>query len=151
MRLEMGSAKSWWRHQIFSALLALCAGNSPVTGEFPSQKPVTRSFDIFFGLRLNKRSSKQSRRRRFETPSRSLWHHCNMVGILSGFHVFIYNWLSPFFFRCESIGSTDLTALAAGLSENSSLGELWVSHNQLTDSAAFTEKLATALKVIVKI
>ena len=39
----------WWRHQMetFSALLALCAGNSPVTGEFPSQRPVTRSFDVF--------------------------------------------------------------------------------------------------------
>ena len=37
---------SWWRHQMetFSALLALCAGNSPVTREFPSQRPVTRSF-----------------------------------------------------------------------------------------------------------
>ena len=46
----------WWRHQMetFSALLALCAGNSPVTGEFPSQRPVTRSFDVFFDLRLNK-------------------------------------------------------------------------------------------------
>ena len=28
------------------ALLALCAGNSPVTGEFPSQRPVTHSFDV---------------------------------------------------------------------------------------------------------
>ena len=35
-----------------SALLALCAGNSPVTGEFPSQRPVTRNFDVFFDLRL---------------------------------------------------------------------------------------------------
>ena len=43
----------------FSALLAICAGNSPVTGEFPAQRPVTRSFDIFFDLRLNKRLSKQ--------------------------------------------------------------------------------------------
>ena len=36
---------TWWRHQIetFSALLALCAGNSPATGEFPAQRPVTRS------------------------------------------------------------------------------------------------------------
>ena len=53
---------SWWRHQIetFSALLAICAGNSPVTGEFPTQRPVTRSFDVFFDLRLNKRLSKQS-------------------------------------------------------------------------------------------
>ena len=44
---------AWWRHQIetFSALLALCAGNSHVTGEFPSQRPVTQSFDVFFDLR----------------------------------------------------------------------------------------------------
>ena len=41
---------SWWRHpmETFSALLALCVGNSPVTGEFPSKRPVTRSFDVFF-------------------------------------------------------------------------------------------------------
>ena len=71
---------TWRRHQIetFSALLAfLCAGNSPITGEFPSQRPVTRSFDGFFYLRLNKRLIKQSWGWWFETPSRSLWHHCN--------------------------------------------------------------------------
>ena len=40
----------WWRHQMetFSALLALCAGNSPVTGEFSAQRPVTQIFDVFF-------------------------------------------------------------------------------------------------------
>ena len=56
-----------WRNQMetFSALLALCAGKSPVTGEFPSQRPATRSFDVFFDLRLNKRLSNQSRRRWF--------------------------------------------------------------------------------------
>ena len=45
---------TWWRHQmeLFSALLALCVSNSPVTGEFPAQRPVTRSFDVFFDLRL---------------------------------------------------------------------------------------------------
>ena len=71
----------WWRHQMetFSALLALCAGNSPVTDEFPSQRPVVRSFDVFFDLRLNKRLSKQSRRRRFEMPSSSLWRHCKAL------------------------------------------------------------------------
>ena len=47
--------------ETFSTLLALCAGNSVVTGEFPSQRPVTQSFDVFFDLRLNKRLSKQSR------------------------------------------------------------------------------------------
>ena len=71
----------WWRHQmeIFSVLLAICAGNSPITGEFPAQKPVTWSFDVFYDLRLNKRSSKQSRGCWFETPERSLWRHCNVV------------------------------------------------------------------------
>ena len=71
---------SWWRHQMetFSALMALCAGNSPVTGEFPSQRPVTRSFDVCFYLRLNKRLSEQSWGWGFETPSRWLWRHCNV-------------------------------------------------------------------------
>ena len=70
---------TWWRHQMetFSALLALCEGISPVTGEFPSQRPVTRSFDVFFDLRMNKRLSKQPRGRGFDTPSRPLWRHCN--------------------------------------------------------------------------
>ena len=47
--------------EAFSALLALCVGKSPVTSEFPLQRPVTRSFDVFFGLRLNKGLSKQSK------------------------------------------------------------------------------------------
>ena len=70
---------TWWRHQmeIFSALLAICAGNSPVTGEFPAQRPVTRSFAVFFHLRLNKRLSKQSWGWWFETLSCPLWRHCN--------------------------------------------------------------------------
>ena len=69
----------WWRHQMgtLSALLVLCMGNSPVTGEFPSPWLVTRNFDVFFDLCLNKRLSKQSRRRWFETSSWSLWRHCN--------------------------------------------------------------------------
>ena len=68
-----------WRQQMdtFSALLFFCAGNSPVTGKLPSKRPVTRSFDDFFELRLKKRLSKQWRRRWFDTPSRSLWRHCN--------------------------------------------------------------------------
>ena len=75
-----------WRHQMekFSALLALCAGNSPVTGEFPSQRPVTRSFDVFFDLGLNKRLSKQSWGWWFETLSHQLWHHCNDFDTLTG-------------------------------------------------------------------
>ena len=70
--------RTWWRHQIetFSALLALCGGNSPVSGEVPSQRPVTRSSDFY--LRLNKRLSKQSWGWWFDTPLRSLWRHCNV-------------------------------------------------------------------------
>ena len=75
---------SWWRHQIetFSALLAICAGNSPVADEFPAQRPATRSFDVFFDLRL----SKQSRGWWFEAPSRPLWRHsneCEQMGLVS--------------------------------------------------------------------
>ena len=73
------SHNSWWRHQMetFSALLATCAGNSPVPGEFPTQRPVTRSFDVYFDLRPNKRLSKQSWGWWFETQSCSLWRHRN--------------------------------------------------------------------------
>ena len=62
---------------IFSALLALCVGNSPVTGEFPSQRSVTQSLDVSFALRLNKGLSKQSRGWWFESPSWSLWRQRN--------------------------------------------------------------------------
>ena len=46
--------------ETFSSLLAICAGFSPVTGEYPAQRPVTQAFDVFFDLPLNKRLSKQS-------------------------------------------------------------------------------------------
>ena len=64
--------------ETFSALLAICPGNSLVTGEFPTQRPVTRSFDVFFDLRLNKLLSKQSWGWWFETLSHPLWRHCNV-------------------------------------------------------------------------
>ena len=69
----------WWRHQMetFSALLALCVGNSPVTGEFPSQRPVTRSCDVLFDLRLNKRLNERSWGWWFETPSHRSWRRSN--------------------------------------------------------------------------
>ena len=71
--------RTWWRNQMeaFSALLALCAGKSPMTGKFPAQRPVTRSFDVFFHLCLNKWLSKQTWDWWFVTQSRSLWSHCN--------------------------------------------------------------------------
>ena len=45
--------------ETFSVLLALCVGNSPVKGEFPPQRPVMESFDVFFDLC-------------------SLWRHCDV-------------------------------------------------------------------------
>ena len=78
---------SWWRHQmeICSATLAFVRGihrwlrgihrslvNSP-------HRDSDAELRCFFYLRLNKRLSKQSRRLWFETPSRSLWRHCNVV------------------------------------------------------------------------
>ena len=58
-------------------LLAICARNSPVTGEFPAQRPVTRSFDVFFDLRLYKWWIKQSWGWWFENAV------CEMAAILS--------------------------------------------------------------------
>ena len=62
---------------LFSALPALGERNPPVTCGFLSQRPVAWSFDSFFYLPLNKRLCKQSRRRWFDTPSCSVWCHCN--------------------------------------------------------------------------
>ena len=74
---------AWWRHQMetFSALLALCARNSPVTGDFPSQLSVKRNFDVFFDQRLNNGLSKQSIFWWFETPLSSLCRNslCHML------------------------------------------------------------------------
>ena len=67
-------------------VLALCVGISPVPGEFPAQRPVTRSFDVFFDLRLNKPLGKQWWGWWFETPSRRLWRHCN------GPSLFVHRW-----------------------------------------------------------
>ena len=92
--------------EIFSALLAICEGNSLVTGEFPSQRPVTRSFDVFFDLCLNTRLSKQMGPRWFETLSCSLWRRCNeydngitgyIIRRISNFSVFIQ---FSFYFIC---------------------------------------------------
>ena len=70
-----------WRHQMetFSAWLSICAENSPVTGEFIAQRPVTRSFDVFFDLRPNARFSKQSWGWWFETSSRPLLRQSNAL------------------------------------------------------------------------
>ena len=96
---------SWWRHQMetFSALLAICAGNSPVTGEFPAQRPVTHSFDVFFDLHLNRRLSKQWWGWWFETPSRSLWRRCNVNARLKGGSNKLCSDYGPYFIIWEKL------------------------------------------------
>ena len=76
-------AAVWWCHQMetFSALLAICAENSPVPGEFPTQRPMMRSFDVFFDRRPNKGLSKQWQGWWFEMQSSPLWRHSNAVPI----------------------------------------------------------------------
>ena len=56
-------------------------------------KAITRSFGIFFAMRLNKRVNKQSRRQWFETPSCSLWRHCNNMDTMRGSWDVLYVWL----------------------------------------------------------
>ena len=77
--------------ETFSALLALGVGNSPVTCEFSSQRPVTRSFDVFFDLRLNKRLSKHLQGWCFETPSHPLWRHSNVISQSGGMYDYLSN------------------------------------------------------------
>ena len=61
---------------IFRVTGHLC-GDSPVSGEFPEQRPVARSFDVFFDLRLNERFSKHSWGWWLETETSPLWRHSN--------------------------------------------------------------------------
>ena len=63
---------------IFRVTGPLC-GEFTGPGEFPTQRPVTGSFDVFFDLRLNKRLSKHSWGWWFETLSWSLWRHHNVL------------------------------------------------------------------------
>ena len=91
--------------ETFSALLAICAGNSPVHGEFPAQRPVTRSFDVFFDLRLNKRFSKQTWGWWSETPSSSLWRHRNAIRITHWLTQFQILWTLHIFLSRANCGA----------------------------------------------
>ena len=69
--------------ETFPALLALCAGNSPVSGEFPAQRPVTRSFDVFFDLHLIKRLSKHSQNTRKAGDLRLYRAHYDVIVMIT--------------------------------------------------------------------
>ena len=97
---------SWWRHQdgnIFRATVPLC-GNSPVTGEFPAQTPMTRSFDVFFDLRLNKRLSKNDLRRHRA--------HYDVIVILGSSHTYMRHYTGPslvLIMTCRLFGAKPLS------------------------------------------
>ena len=93
--------------ETFSALLAICAENSPVPGEFPTQRPVTRSFDVYFDLRPNKRLSKQSWGWWFETQSRPLWRHRNGLGGKQLLHISVTNQLCDSYMSINPSGGCE--------------------------------------------
>ena len=76
---------TWWRHEMetFSALLAICADNSQVTGVFPTQRPISQSSEVFLALCMNKRLNKEWWGWWFEKLSRPFWRHCNGISTSS--------------------------------------------------------------------
>ena len=103
-----------------SALLTLCKGNSPVTGEFPAHRPLMRNFDVFFDLRLDKRLSKQSWGWWFETPSRPLWRHSNEFFLRT--IAFDLRWYINRYVRLDAIHIFDHIAAKA---EPNVIGYFW--------------------------
>ena len=113
--------------ETFSALLAICAGKSLVTGEFPAKRPVTGIFDIFFDLRLNERWCKQSWGWWFETPLHPLWRHCNDHSSVRGC---VYHRFESYLcnrFQCVAYDSVEssLGSIQWGAPQGSILGPLF--------------------------
>ena len=79
--VRIGSSVLWYSNTDYLRTFMMT-----VPGEFPAQRPVTRSFDVFFDLRLNKRLSKQPWGWWFETPAWSLWRHRNVNNMMSSWH-----------------------------------------------------------------
>ena len=117
----------WWRHRMetFSALLALCAGNSPVTGEFPAQRPVTRSFDVFFDLRLkngwvNNRQAGDLRRHRshYDVIVMS-WKIAHTVRLTASLWFILYYNISYWSnLKCQRESNLSIFYLVAGSDQN---------------------------------
>ena len=125
-----------WKH--FPCYCAICAGNSPVPGEFPTQRPVRRSFDVFFDLRLNKRLSKQSWGRWFETLSRPLWRHRNDKYILQ---VRIRHGYRGFYVKHpRQISETQGTCFTEGFFQNCDLANIitWIPNFSSTLTFGYT-------------
>ena len=106
--------------ETFSALLAIFAGNSLVPGEFSTKSPVTRSFDIYFDLRPNKRLNKQSWGWWFETPSCPLWRHRNVIQEQIPYHIVI-RMISNSTPRCSLFLITEISY--------TSMDRAWITNN----------------------
>ena len=79
---------------IFRVTGPLC-GEFTGPGEFPTQRPLPRSFDVFFDLCLNKRLSKRPWGWSFETPSWSLWRQCNDLWVSRKFIIDVSESIFP--------------------------------------------------------
>ena len=114
---------------IISTLQAICVGNSPVTWQFPAQRPVTRRFDVFFDLRLNKRLSKQWWGWQFEMPSCSLWHHCSaLYSHMEVCRVFGKSTVMLYDFPCYRLGRTIADALVPQTLVYANLSAISIKH-----------------------
>ena len=133
---------TWWCHQMetFSALLAIYVGNSPVTGEFPTQRPVSRSFDIFFDLHLNKRLSKQTWVWWFEMLLHPLWCNFNEWQII-GLH------FSRYF--VQVLTSTVLTKSVGIYLGNKSLASSVYSVKEFTVVALHKRMLLSDMSILI--
>ena len=107
--------------ETFSALLAICAANSSVTGEFLAQRPVTRSFDVFFDLGLNERLSKQSWGWWFEMPSPPLWRHSNVTRQFALFIILVQDFSNTrqVYIISDKYNHSFFTSRQSGASSNS--------------------------------
>ena len=118
----------------------VCAGNSPVTGEFPAQRPVTRSFDVSLVFALIKRLSKRSWGWWFETPTRWLWRHCNgvwcqLIALIWSFCI----WICAILTHCGLVPPYGLEILINTSSGNGLLpdgpkslpGRIWLTTNKI--------------------
>ena len=96
-----------------------------VTGEFFTQRPVTRSFDVFFDLRLNERLSKQSWGWWFETPSLPLWRHINVRAR----PIFMQDWIMISLIVCE-MGSRAFAAVQYDCFKSLRPSDVYMRHGQ---------------------
>ena len=120
----------------FSALLAICAGNSPVNGEFPAQMPVTRSFDIFFDLRLEQIMARLVIWDAIAPIMTSMWwdnwiekiNRCLFMFIDSGHETMVHTVYFTDLFQCINAGVESSTLLnQSGCNDRKSCASGWKS------------------------